>query len=57
MVIVTPAAVRGVALTGIAGGFRRLGGAGGAERRPEGEGREKVGDEVMVGVAGTLAND
>lgn len=49
VVIVTPVGVRGVALTGIAGGFLRLVGTGGAERRPEDEAEE--GD---VGVGGTL---
>jgi len=57
VVILIPPIVRAPALVGIAVGFLRLGGAGGAERRPEDRIGDAVGGEaVMVGVGGTLEN-
>jgi hypothetical protein len=57
VVMVIPPTVRAPALAGIAGGFLRLGGAGGAERRPEDRIGYAVGGEaVWVGVGGTLEN-
>jgi len=54
VVIVIPPVVRVPALVGIAGGFLRFGGAGGAERRPEDRIGDAGGEVVTVGVGGTL---